>query len=75
MDPAWFAPDGVSPSGFDMWTLWDDLNAVTDGKHPIPQLTSPEPVMPRPSPDCHSPVTASTGHAHTIVYEGNTVSP
>lgn len=52
VDPEWFAPDGVSPSGIDLWTLWNDLMAVTDGKLPIPappQRPTPVPVTP-PAP-------------------------
>lgn len=53
VDPLWFSPNGNSPSGFDLWTLWDDLMAITDGKVPIPAPPSrptPKPPTPVPTP-------------------------
>lgn len=50
VEPDWFSPDGKSPSGFDLYTLWDDLNAITDGRHPIPAPPNRPPVPVGPTP-------------------------
>lgn len=42
----WFTKEGKSPSGFDLYTLWQDLRDVTDGRLPIPEPPSPAPILP-----------------------------